>query len=238
MSAGRRCKAIGLLAGALLLAGCGSAESLDTGPATSGGNSTTGTTVVGSQDYYSNEIIAEIYAQALENNGLEVERDFRIGQREVYVGEVESGAIDVLPEYTGPLLAYWEPDFESATADEVHAELAQVAPENLEILDMSEATDQDSYVVTREFAEENNIRSLADLAHYSGTLTIGGNSELETRPHGPEGLADVYGAEVTFTPIEDSGGPLTIKALTDGDIDLANVFSASPAIEQNDLVLH
>ncbi|WP_197550911.1 glycine betaine ABC transporter substrate-binding protein [Trueperella pecoris] len=92
-------------------------------------------------------------------------------------------------------------------------------------------------MVTRAFSEENGITSLADLAGYAGKLSVGGNSEFENRPNGPKGLKKFYDVEVGFTPIEDKGGPLTIKALKDGEIQLANIFSASPVIEMNDLVV-
>ena len=78
------------LAAAVALTACGGSEPLASGE--------TEAIVIGSQDYYSNEIIAEIYAQALEAAGHEVVREFRIGQREVYVPEIESGAIDLFPE--------------------------------------------------------------------------------------------------------------------------------------------
>ncbi len=84
------------------LAGCASGDPLDNGSTSDSASSET--LVIGSQDYYSNEIIAELYAQALEENGYTVDRQFRIGQREVYIPEIESGAIDVFPEYTGNLL--------------------------------------------------------------------------------------------------------------------------------------
>ncbi len=219
------------------LTGCGNEDALEGDPAPADETTQAEAIVVGSQDYYSNEIIAEIYAQALEAEGYEVERDYRIGQREVYMAEVESGAIDVFPEYTGPLLQYWVADSVVTGRDEIYAALVDAAPENLQILDQADATDQDSYVVTRSFAEDNDVWSLADLTNYDGTVTIGANSELEARPHGPEGLRDHYGLEINFTPIEDSGGPLTIKALVDGDIDVANIYTASPSIEVNDLVV-
>jgi len=215
------------------LAGCGTSESVDGGD-TSGEAS--GPLVVGSQDYYSNEIIAELYAQALEANGFEVEREFRIGQREVYIPEIESGAIDVFPEYTGNLLQYYAPDTTATTSDDVYAELTGALPEGLSVLDQAPATDQDSYNVTQAFSDEYGVTSLADLADVPEELTLGGNSELETRPYGPDGLADVYGVEVGFTAIEDSGGPLTIKALQDDDVQLVNIFSANPAIATSDLV--
>jgi osmoprotectant transport system substrate-binding protein len=218
----------------LALAGCASGDPLDNG--SGGGETSSETLVIGSQDYYSNEIIAELYAQALEENGYTVERDFRIGQREVYIPEIEDGAIDVFPEYTGNLLQYYVPDTTATTADDVYAELEGALPDGLRVLAQSPATDQDSYNVTRAFSEENGVTSLADLKDVSTPITLGGNSELETRPYGPEGLKSVYGVEVAFTPIEDSGGPLTLKALVDDQVQMVNIYSADPNIAANDLV--
>jgi len=118
----------------------------------------------------------------------------------------------------------------------VYEALTAAVPSGLRVLDQAPATDQDSYTVTRAFAEENDLTSLADLASVTTPLTLGGNSELETRPYGPSGLLSVYGVTVSFTPIEDSGGPLTVKALLDGDVQLVNIFSADPSIATNDLV--
>lgn len=222
--------ALGLAGG--LLAGCGSSDSLEGGT-----EAESGTIVVGSQDYYSNEIIAEIYAQALEAADYQVERDFRIGQREVYMGEVENGSVDLFPEYSGPLLQYWEPDTTARLGDEVHTELVDAAPEGLSVLEDAPATDQDAYVVTRELAQEYNLTSIPDLINIPGPLVLGANSEAETRPNGPTGLQDTYGIEAGFTPIEDGGGPLTIKALADGDVQFAIVYTADPSIQENDLVV-
>jgi osmoprotectant transport system substrate-binding protein len=216
------------------LAGCASGDPLDGG--SDGGDGSSEPSVVGSQDYYSNEIIAELYAQALEENGFTVDRQFRIGQREVYVPEIESGAIDVFPEYTGNLLQYYVPDTTATTSDDVYAELEGALPDGLRVLEQSPATDQDSYNVTREFSEANGVTSLADLADVTTPITLGGNSELESRPYGPDGLASVYGVEVGFTPIEDSGGPLTLKALVDDQVQMVNIYSADPNIAANDLV--
>ena len=215
------------------LAGCASGDPLGGG---STGDAGSETLVVGSQDYYSNEIIAEIYAQALEENGYTVDRQFRIGQREVYIPEIEDGAIDVFPEYTGNLLQYYVPDTTATTSDDVYAELETSLPEGLRVLDQSPATDQDSYNVTKAFSDENGVTSLADLKNVTTPITLGGNSELATRPYGPDGLKSVYGVDVGFTPIEDSGGPLTLKALVDNQVQMVNIYSADPNIASNDLV--
>lgn len=227
---------------ALVAAGCGSGSSLegdssgDTSGATSGSGGSATTLVVGSQDYYSNEIIAEVYAQALEAAGFTVHRDLRIGQREVYMPEVEDGSIDVFPEYSGNLLQYLKPDTTATGADEVYAELRDALPKGLRVLDQAAATDQDSYVVTKKFADEHGVSSLADLAGIDG-LKLGGNSELQERPYGPKGLKSEYGVDVSFTPIEDSGGPLTVKAVRDDQVQLVDIYSADPVLAAGDLVV-
>ena len=221
-------------ASALALAACGSVESVGGNTSTGGSENGSTTLIVGSQDYYSNEIIAEAYAQALEGAGFTVDRQLRIGQREVYMPEIEAGAIDVFPEYTGNLLQYLDADATARSTDEVYAALQTALPSGLRALEQAPATDQDSYVVTADFAAAHSLASIGDLAS-AGTLTLGGNSELQTRPYGPTGLSQTYGVTVGFTPIEDSGGPLTVKALKDDDIQLANIYSSDPALADGTL---
>ncbi len=114
--------------------------------------------------------------------------------------------------------------------------LGEALPDGLRLLEQSPATDQDSYVVTKEFADKWGITSIEDLAKVKGEIVFGANSEAESRPNGPKGLKKTYGVDVTFTPIEDSGGPLTVKALKDGDIQVGLIYTADPSIKKNDLV--
>jgi osmoprotectant transport system substrate-binding protein len=218
------------------LAGCASSDPLDTASTSDSGDGASGPIVIGSQAYYSNEIIAEIYAQALEANDIEVTRQFNIGQRDAYLPALESGEVQLFPEYSGNLLQYYDPETTAKTSDDVYASLADALPEGLEVLDQSPATDQDSYNVTKEFSDANKVTSLEDLAAVTTPLTLGGNSELQTRPYGPEGLKSTYGVTVGFTPIEDSGGPLTIQALKDNTVQLVNIYSADPNIKTSGLV--
>jgi osmoprotectant transport system substrate-binding protein len=216
----------------LALSGCAAGDPLDNGSTADGD---TETIVVGSQAYYSNEIIAEIYAQALEAEGFTVERVFQIGQREAYLPQLEDGSVDIIPEYSGNLLQFYAPDTTATTSEEVFAELSGVLPDTVVILDQSPATDQDSYNVTQEFASANGVSSIADLAGISD-LVLGGNAELEERPYGVTGLKEKYNVDVNFTAIGDSGGPLTVQALTEGAITLGNIYSADPNIAANNLV--
>lgn len=214
---------------ALTLAGCGSSSGDGSGDGD--GDSDPTTIVVGSQAYYSNEIIAEIYAQALEGAGFDVTRNFQIGQRDAYLPALEAGEVQVFPEYTGNLLQYYDPETTATKSDDVYAALADALPDGLTVLDQSPATDQDSYNVTREFAEANNLESIADLAGVDG-LILGGAPELEERPYGPSGLQSVYGVTVQF----QATGDTTVDSLTQGVINIANVYSADPRIESAGLV--
>jgi osmoprotectant transport system substrate-binding protein len=225
--------AAALTGAALLLAGCATADPLSSG---STADADSDTIVVGSQQYYSNEIIAEIYAQALEAADYTVDRQFNIGQREIYVPEIESGAIDLFPEYTGPLLEYWDGEETATTSDAVYTALTAAMPDGLRALEQSPATDQDSYVVTQDFAAANGLTTIADLAKVTTPMTLGGNAEGETRPNGPKGLLAAYGVNVGYTTIQDGGGPLTIKALQDGSVQLAVLYTASPLIQGAGLV--
>jgi osmoprotectant transport system substrate-binding protein len=221
----------GTAVAALALAGCASSDPLS-GDSTEGGQTgDSSTIVIGSQDYYSNAIIAEIYAQALEAADFTVERQFNIGQRDAYMPEIESGAIDLFPEYTGNLLQYFEPDTTATTSDDVYAALQDALPDGLTVLDQSSATDQDSYNVTADFAAENGLTSIADLAGIDG-LVLGGAPELEERPYGPTGLQDLYGVTVSFNATADT----TVDELVAGNIQVANVYSADPRIKTDDLV--
>lgn len=220
-----------MLLGTIILTGCGTTD-----PLSNSASHSDNTIVIGSQDYYSNEIIAEIYAQALEAHGHKVDRQFRIGQREAYLPEIEAGTIDLFPEYTGPLLQYWKADTTARLTDDVYTELQQAVPNGLRVLNQSPATDQNSYAVTQKFADEWHLKTIGDLTNVTTPITLGANSEGQNRPYGQAGLANTYGVNVNFAPIEDGGGPLTVDALNRNDIQLAIMYTANPSLTKNNLV--
>ncbi len=225
---GRLAMTAAVVGASLALAGCASGDPL--APETDT-DAPSDTIVIGSQAYYSTEIIAVLYAQALDEGGFTVERNYQIGQRDAYIPALEAGEVDLFPEYSGNLLQFWNPDTTATQSDEVFAELATAVPDGLQILDQSPATDQDSYNVTAEFAEANGLESIADLAGVDGVI-LGGAPELEERPYGPSGLESVYGVTVAF----EATGDTTVEALLEGIVNVANVYSADPRIGQNGLV--
>lgn len=224
----------GALGVATTLGACSSSDPL-AGP--SSVTSDPDTIVISCQQYYSNEIIAELYAQSLEKAGFKIKRDYQIGQREVYLPEMEAGRIDVIPEYSGNLLQYFDNGNPATSPEEIETALAAVLPEGIRILASAEATDQDSYTVTRAMSEQHQLSEIGDLAKLGRTIKVGANSEAATRPYGAEGLKALYGVEAEFIGIEDSGGPLTVEALVRGDVDAADIYTASPAILKNDLIV-
>ena len=242
---------IGTTTGLLALSACSDTDPFAVDQA-SGGYSG-GPIIIGSQQYYSNEIIAELYAQMMEKTGLTVTREYQIGQREVYLPELEAGKIHVIPEYGGNLLEYYNKTTASgsptaattaATASRTAGDTAsiqdtllRILPHSLTVLNPAEATDQDSLTVTKATAQAHSLTSIGDLASLGRPVTIAANSEFTTRPYGPKGLKAVYGVDASVTPVEDSGGPLTVKALTDGTVDVADIYSSDPAIGAKDLVI-
>jgi len=217
------------------LAACGSDDPTEASGAPDS-NSSSDTITIGSAAFPENEIIAEIYAQGLEAKGVKVKKKLNIGAREVYVKALQNGEIDLVPEYSGNLLTYFDPEATATSADEVEEALDGALPEGLETLEASAAEDKDSLNVTSEFATANNLKTIADLKNVDG-LKLGANPEFKTRSYGIPGLEKVYGITgIEFTSLSDGGGPATLKALLDGDVDVADIYSTTPSIVENDLV--
>ncbi|BCZ22302.1 ABC transporter substrate-binding protein [Mycobacterium senriense] len=195
--------------------------------------------VIGSGDFPESQIIAEIYAQALQANGFEVGKRMGIGSRETYIPALKDHSIDLVPEYIGNLLLYISPQSNATTLDAVERELDQRLPSDLSILTPAPATDTDTVSVTGQTANSWNLKTIADLAVHSADVRFGAPSAFATRPAGLPGLRQKYGLEIrpgNFVAIDDGGGAVTVRALVEGRVNAANIFTTSPAIPQNHLV--
>ena len=153
----------------LITAACGSSNPL-------GGGEISGdlkSIKVGSADFTESKIIAELYAQALEANGFTVTRQFGIGSRETYIPAVQDHSIDLIPEYTGNLLQYFDKETPATTPDAVLLGLLKTLPGDLSILYPSPAEDKDTLAVTEATAQRLNLKSIADLATHSAEVKVG-----------------------------------------------------------------
>lgn len=232
---GKRITAVLVAAGLTAsLAACASGD-----PSGGGGGSSLGTLTVGSQGFAESDILAQLYGQALAANGYDVKYAPSIGSRETFIPALEDGSIDMIPDYAGNLLYGADPDATATSTVDVMEALPSVLKRlGLKVTSAAEAEDADALVVTKEFAEENKLVTIADLAPIASKITIGANTEFEGRSYGRDGLAKVYGVKGwTFKAIDDYGGPGTLSDLLKNNIQVADIYTTTASIKQNDLVV-
>ncbi len=192
---------------------------------------------VASFDFAESELLAELYAQALEAEGLPVVRLGPIGPREIVAPALEIGQIDVVPEYLGTALQYIgapdpNPDTESALADLSD----RLEERGLTPLAASRAEDKNVIVVTAERARRDDLEDISDLARYADELRFGGPAECRDRPLCLLGLNRVYGLSFAeFVPQRSL--EFTAEALRRGEIDVGLMFSTAAELETSDLVV-
>lgn len=223
--------AVGLTAS---LAACGANS-----PFGDDGKVVLGSIIVGSQGFAESDILAQLYGQTLAANGYTVTYAPGIGSRETFIPALQDGSIDLIPDYSGNLLYNADPAATATSSADVASALpAVLEPMGLVVADAALAEDADALVVTKEFAEEHSLVTIADLAAIASTITIGANTEFEGRPYGRAGLESVYGVTGwTFKAIDDYGGPGTLKDLLDGNIQVADIYTTTPSIKANGLVV-
>lgn len=196
--------------------------------------------VVGSADFPESQIVAEIYAQALQVNGFDVGRRMGIGSRETYIPALKDHSVDLVPEYIGNLLQYFEPNSTATMLDAVELELYKRLPGDLSLLTPSPASDTDTVTVTGSTAAAWHLKTIGDLAAHSSDVKFGAPSDFLARPSGLPGLKQKYGLTISpgnYVAIEDGGGAVTVRALVEGKVNAANIFSTSPLIPQDHLVV-
>jgi len=220
---------------AATLAACGSSDPTAADTSAKGDK-----IVVGSFAFPESEILGEIYAQGLEAKDVDVDRKFNIGPRQQTIPALQDGSINLIPEYNGNLLAYYDEKYTERTTEDVDAALVDaVAKDKLKVLDSAEAEDKDAYVVTRKTAESKDLASIGDLSKLV-PFALGSNPQFGELGYGIPGLEKIYGvkaSDVKFVPIEDFGGPDTVKALVDDTVQVADIYTTSPAIKSEDLVV-
>jgi osmoprotectant transport system substrate-binding protein len=201
------------------------------------GGGASGSVVVGSANFPESELLAEVYAIALQDKGVKATTKLNIGDREVYYPQVVKGAITIFPEYNGALLSgEVDPTSTAKTTAAVDAALTAKLPSALEILNPAPAQDSDALTVTAATAAKYHLKSIADLKPYASSWVLGAPSEFTTRPDGIAGLKANYGLTFkSFDPLDESG-PLTLAALSDGKVQVADVFTTTPQIITDHLV--
>jgi len=223
---------IALLAAlALALAGCGGDDD-DGGD----GAASDRTVTIGSKNFTEAVILGELYRQALEARGYTVELKSSIGSTEIIDRALTSGEIDMYPEYTGTMLTVvFGEDEPQESAESTYDRAKELYEEKgFTLFAMTPFSDSDALAVTAEYAEEEGLEEIGDLAGI-GTFRLGGQPEFETRLQGLVGVKERYGIEdVTFVPFT---GISPYEALDQGAVDVAAIFSTDPPLASGDYVV-
>ncbi|ATF92288.1 ABC transporter substrate-binding protein [Cedecea neteri] len=192
--------------------------------------------IIGSADFPENQLLATIYAGALEAQNIPVEKKLNIGSREVYIPALLDGSINVIPEYSGALLSYLDANNKAHSSDEVAAALATKLPAKVKMLNTAVAQNSDVIAVTKKTADKYKLKTIDDLKPHAAELILGGPAEWKTRHEGVPGLKEVYGLNFKSFKVLDVAGPLTLTALKNNQIQAADLTSTTPEIQKDHLV--
>jgi osmoprotectant transport system substrate-binding protein len=214
----------------LLAAACGSSKSKGTA---AGGQKI----VVGQKDFPAAQLVSQLYGQALAAKGFKV--SFKdVGPTEQTYAALKNGDIDLYGEYQGTLLTFLK-GTPTGDADAVNAALQpKVKADSIVASSPSTAVDVNAFYVTKATADQNSLKTVSDLKPIAGTLTFGGPPECSTRPLCLGNTEQsLYGLQFKQVKKLDVGGPITVKALKDGDIQVGLLFTGSSVIDPDFVML-
>lgn len=212
--------------------------------ACSSGEGSKPTIKVGSVGFDEARVMAEIYAQALEAKGYTVDRaGIGLGARPVVAPAIESGQIDIQPEYIGSRLAYEGGSPTGDAAANAAALQTKLDAKNLTVLNYTPAQDTNAFVVRPDTAAEFNLATMSDTTAVQDQLNWGLASDCPTNalcgaPGGalqagygitPDTIAAATLLSACDTPMAD--------ALRAGTIDVAELCSTQPDIIVNGWII-
>ncbi len=183
--------------------------------------------------------MAYIYGDALKNAGFPVTVKANVGPRETVEPALESGSFDMVPEYVGNMLTFFDPSNPgtglSVTQTVSDAKTA-VAAKQLTLGDVSQATDADAVAVTKATATKDHLTKISDLIPLASQLTMGGPPECQARVTCFAGLQSVYGMKLKgFVSL--SSPALVAQALSSGSVQVARVDSSDADLATNGFVV-
>ncbi|HZT08284.1 MAG TPA: ABC transporter substrate-binding protein [Chloroflexota bacterium] len=195
---------------------------------------------IGSTNFPEQLVLAELYGQVLEANGYSVERHLNLGTREIVAPALESGQIDMYPEYLATYLTFVTKDPSKASSDPAATQRAlqdALQPKGITVLNYAPAVDTNGLVVTSNTATRDNISRVSDLVRFNDQFVLGGPPECPDRPFCLPGFASTYGLRFKEFKALDAGGPLTVTALKDSQVDVAVLFTTDARIQTEGFVL-
>jgi osmoprotectant transport system substrate-binding protein len=157
------------------------------------GATASGSFVVGSANFAESEFAAQLYGQALKKAGATVSFKLDFGAREAYIPALESGQLDLVPEFVGTLDTF----LGGTATNDLSKTLAQAKTEaeanGFTLTTPAEADSVNTFVVTKATADKYSLKTISDLAKVTTPLKFGGPPECPTRPYCIAGLKSTYG---------------------------------------------
>ncbi|MFD6040282.1 ABC transporter substrate-binding protein [Streptomyces koyangensis] len=242
-----RARARALLAALLLtlLAACATGPSLeDQGEVTAPPGDSSRLTV-GSAGFTESDLLAQMYALLLRRAGYETEL-ITVANRELYEPALESGRVDVVPEYAATFADWLNakengPDAEPVGSPDLATTMKALrrlaTPRGLTVLDPGKAVDQNAFAVTREFAAEHSLRTLSDLGASGLPVRLAAGDECVSRPYCQPGLEKTYGIDVTALDPKGVGTTQAKRAVQSGQDQLVLTTTTDATLDAFGLVL-
>jgi len=209
-----------------------------------------GDLVVGAGPRLESQVIARMYALALEEAGYRVTGEFDVQTRAAYVPAMQRGELDVVPEYLSGLTGYLDaaahgpvtaPRRPVASGDgeaTLRALQGLLAGRPLAVGPPSKATDQVAYAVTKELADREQLASMTDLVRLNGELVLGGPADCATARFCLPGLQAVYGLRFKdVTALGEVSSRPVFAALQEGKVDVGTVRSSAGGVAAGSLVV-
>jgi osmoprotectant transport system substrate-binding protein len=179
---------------------------------------------LGTKDFPEEFILGELYKQALEAKGYTVNLKKNIGSTEIIDKSLTSGEIDGYPEYLGVSLAVtFRKDLIPKSADQTYNLVKRLYEQRGQVISQQTPFfDVDAIATTKEFANQNGLKTVADLKKLD-SFTVGARPEFRDRFQGLKGMRSEYG--LTNAKFKQLALVIQYQALDSGDVDTANVFS-------------
>lgn len=216
------------------LAACGSSSSSSSSTASSTSSTSSSSAsgpgagkpavTIGDKNFAEENILGQLYAQALKAKGFTINLKSEIGSSEIIYKALTSGQIDLYPEYTGTLLSAVaeQTKLPTSAAAAYSQAKAFLEPKGFTLLNYTPFYDSDALATLPSYASANKLTSVADLKPLGKKVTLGAAPEFATRFEGLKGLEQEYGVKPTFKPISIE---LSYKALESKQVDVQDVFS-------------
>lgn len=235
----RRWRILSLLAivGVLALASCSDNKSdggSDGGSKTTDGSASSAIRI-SSADFSEQKVLAQVYGQYLEDQGIAVDIQKPLGQREQLYAALDDDKLDLQLDYTGVAVTFLGGKASSDPQETYDALVPLLEAKDLEASEMSDAADANALVALTTWADDNGVKTISDLADVDGTLTLGGSAECATRPECLKGYQDTYGLDLEFKAVEY--GPPLVAALEADQIQVAQYQTTAPEVATGKIVV-